>query len=267
VAVVPPWTVDSTLAGAVRPSPNHDERRGRTTPDSLVLHYTGMADEPSALARLCDAASQVSCHYIVGEHGSVCQLVPEARRAWHAGRSVWAGETDMNSASVGIEIVNGGHAFGLPRFPDRQVAAVIALCRDVALRHGIAPARVLAHSDIAPGRKQDPGERFPWAALAQDGVCLWVPPCDDAEAALACGVSGDEVAMLQADLARYGYGLAASRVYDDATAVVVSAFQRRFRPSRVDGIADTGTLDTLARLLELRFAPLKVDRAPARSPA
>ncbi len=266
VTVLVPWTADSALAGAVRPSPNHDERLGRATPDSIVLHYTGMADGSSALARLCDPASQVSCHYLVGEDGTVVQLVPEARRAWHAGQSVWAGKTDLNSASVGIEIVNGGHAFGLPAFPDPQVAAVIALCRDVGARHAIAPERVLAHSDIAPRRKQDPGERFPWRALAQQGVGLWVPPCDEAAARLARGMRSDEVAILRAELARYGYGLELGHVYDDVTAVVVSAFQRRFRPSRVDGVADAGTLDTLARLLDLRFAPLNADRAPARSP-
>jgi N-acetylmuramoyl-L-alanine amidase len=266
VTVSVPWTADSTLAGAVRPSPNHDERRGRITPDSLVLHYTGMADGLSALAWLCDTASQVSCHYLVGEDGTVVQLVSEARRAWHAGQSVWAGKADMNSASVGIEIVNGGHAFGLPAFPDPQIAAVIALCRDIAARHAIAPERVLAHSDIAPRRKQDPGERFPWRALAEEGICLWVPPCDEAAAVLACGTSSDEVEILRADLARYGYGLDVGPLYDDATAVVVSAFQRRFRPWRVDGAADAGTLDTLARLLDLRFAPLNADRAPARSP-
>ena len=267
VTIPVPWTADSALAGAVRPSPNHDARLGRATPDSLVLHYTGMADGSSALARLCDTVSQVSSHYLVGEDGTVVQLVPEARRAWHAGQSVWAGKADINSASIGIEIVNGGHAFGLPAFPDPQVAAVTALCRDIAARHAIPPERVLAHSDIAPRRKQDPGERFPWRALAQDGVCLWVPPCDEVAAALACGMASDEVETLRADLARYGYGLDVGRLYDDATAVVVSAFQRRFRPSRVDGVADAGTLDTLARLLHLRFAPpLNADRAPARSP-
>ena len=256
---VPLWPADSAVVSAVRPSPNHGERRGRSTPDCIVLHYTGMADGPSAMVRLCDPETELSCHYVVAEDGAVIQLVPEVRRAHHAGRSCWAGETDLNSASIGIEIVNGGHDFGLPAFPPAQVAAVIALCRDVMGRYAMVPPRILAHSDIAPSRKQDPGERFPWRTLAEAGVGLWVPPGESLERALAPGSGGDAVAALQVDLARFGYGIAPSRLYDAATVTVVRAFQRRFRPARIDGIADQGTIETLRRCLEV----LSVDRAPA----
>lgn len=249
----PAFAPDSRRVAAVRPSPNHGERLGEGRPDALVLHYTGMADGPSALRRLRDPAAEVSCHYLVEEDGTVLQLVPEARRAWHAGRSLWDGRHDLNSASVGIEIVNGGHDFGLPDFPDAQVAAVAALCRDILDRCGIAPARVLAHSDIAPGRKRDPGERFPWPRLAQAGVGLWVPPSEDPAPADALAPAA--VRDLQADLARLGYGIAASGLHDAASRAVVEAFQRRYRPLRVDGDPDPGTRDTLARLMALRFDP------------
>jgi N-acetylmuramoyl-L-alanine amidase len=245
---------DSARVGSVRPSPNHGERLGPGRPDALVLHYTGMRDGAAAVAWLCDPASGVSCHYVVEEDGAVLQLVPEARRAWHAGRSHWAGDTDLNSASIGIEIVNGGHDFGLPDFPDPQIAAVIALCRDILARHAIAPERVLAHSDIAPGRKQDPGERFPWRRLAEAGVGLWVPPAADDGAA----PDAETVARVQAGLARLGYGIAVTGVEDAASRVVVAAFQRRYRPARIDGAIDAGTAETLARLIALSPGP---DRA------
>ena len=249
---------DSALVDALRPSPNHGARRGVGRPDALVLHYTGMADGPSAVRRLCDSASEVSCHYLVEEDGAVIQLVPEAARAWHAGRGSWAGCDDMNSNSVGIEIVNGGHDFGLPPFPDPQIIAVIALCRDIMGRHGIAAHGVLAHSDIAPGRKQDPGELFPWQRAAAAGVGLWVPPSRDLSsgAALAPG----DVKTVQADLARLGYAVAPTALQDAASRAVVAAFQRRFRPARIDGELDPGTRDTLARLSRLRFS---VDPATA----
>lgn len=221
-----------------------------------------MADGPSALARLCAPASEVSCHYVVEEDGTVIQLVSEARRAHHAGLSFWAGKTDLNSASIGIEIVNGGHDFGLPPFPRAQIAAVAALCRDAARRHAIKPSRILAHSDIAPSRKQDPGERFPWQTLAEAGVGLWVPPAEGYEKALTPGTSGEAVAALQGALADFGYGIEQSRDYDEATTTVVRAFQRRFRPIRVDGIADRATIETLRRCLQA----FSVDRAPAPEP-
>ena len=159
------FPAESCVVAEVRPSPNHGERRNAMRPDMILLHYTGMIDPAVALDRLCAAGSEVSAHYLVLEDGRVMQMVPEARRAWHAGASSWAGETDVNSCSIGIEIANPGHDFGYPDFPKRQIAAVTALCRGIQTRNTIRPERVLAHSDVAPSRKQDPGEKFPWQTL------------------------------------------------------------------------------------------------------
>jgi N-acetylmuramoyl-L-alanine amidase len=239
---------DSPLVAAVWPSPNHGPRG--TRPDILLLHYTGMADAAGALARLCDPEAKVSAHYLVEEDGRVLQLVPEARRAWHAGEATWQGETDINSRSIGIEIVNAGPDLGDPDFPARQIEAVVTLCRDILARHAIRPERVLAHSDVAPGRKRDPGEKFPWDALARAGVGRYVTPAPiDDGPALRPGEHGAAVASLQTALARYGYGVATTGAYDEATEAAVTAFQRHFRPARVDGIADRSTLKTLADLL------------------
>lgn len=240
---------DCTLVDAVLPSPNHGARAGGRGPSCLILHYTGMADGPAAIAWLRNPDAQVSCHYVVQEDGRVLQLVAEGRRAWHAGRSFWDGETDLNSASIGIEIVNAGHPGGLPAYPDRQIASVIALCRDLIARHRIRPDRVLAHSDVAPGRKLDPGERFPWDRLHAGGVGSWVVPRLDLPGApLSPGDRGAAVETLQADLRGYGYGIEPTGDYDGATETVVRAFQLHFRPARVDGIADPGTVATLADL-------------------
>lgn len=241
-------TPDTTLAARMRLSPNHGERL--LTVDAIVLHYTGMASGVAALERLCDPAAEVSCHYLVWEDGRIDQLVPEARRAWHAGRALWRDEQDLNSRSIGIEIVHPGHVGGLPPFPPAQIAAVIALCRDICARHSIAPARVLAHSDIAPERKQDPGELFPWARLHEAGVGHFVAPHPVAGGRfLGRGDQGAPVAALQAMFALYGYGLDATGVYDAMTEHVVTAFQRHFRPARVDGVADASTLTTLRDLI------------------
>jgi N-acetylmuramoyl-L-alanine amidase len=241
---------DSPLA-EVLPSPNHGPRLGPGL-DAIVLHYTGMATGAAALERLCDPAAEVSAHYVVAEEGRIFQLVPETRRAWHAGQSFWAGATDLNSASIGIEIVNGGHDFGSPPFPDAQIAAVIALCQDIARRHAVPARRILAHSDIAPGRKADPGERFPWARLAAAGVGHYIPPHGLGEdSPLALGAAGEQVAALQRDLAAYGYGLVINGRYDATTEAAIVAFQRHFRPARVDGKADLSTRNTLRDLLAL----------------
>ncbi len=219
----------------------------------IVLHYTGMESAEAALARLCDPASEVSAHYFVHADGRILQLVAEARRAWHAGESVWASDADVNSRSIGIEIVNPGHEFGYPDFPGRQIEAVTALCRDIIARHKIRADRVLAHSDVAPSRKQDPGEKFPWRRLHRAGVGHWVKPAPIGKGpTLTPGERGEAVAALQSMLARYGYGVAVTGDYDEATAAAVAAFQRHFRPARVDRITDGSTLTTLTDLLAAR---------------
>ena len=242
---------DSRIGVRSHPSPNHNERKGKPI-DSIVLHYTGMESADAALDLLCDPLHEVSCHYLVAADGQAFQLVPEARRAWHAGRGSWAGETDMNARSIGIEMANAGHKYGAPPFEDAQIETVIALCRDIAARHRIAPTRILGHSDIAVRRKVDPGEVFPWDRLAAAGVGHWVPPAPLIETAghsLQLEDSGIEVAELQQSLASYGYDLAVTGIYDQATSNVVEAFQRHFRPAQVHGIADPSTRDTLARLI------------------
>ncbi len=186
----------------------------------------------------------MSCHYVVDVDGRITQMVGEEMRAWHAGASIWKGETDTNSRSIGIEIHNPGDR----DYPQMQIAAVIDLCRDILARHAIPPAHVLAHSDVAPMRKADPGERFDWARLHCAGIGHWVQPSTEQGGGLTPGDAGPAVRELQLALAAYGYGIAASASYDAETATVVKAFQRHFRPLRVDGIADRGTLDTLARL-------------------
>jgi N-acetylmuramoyl-L-alanine amidase len=232
----------------VVPSPNHDERKAAI--DILILHYTGMRSADDALARLTEAASKVSSHYFVDEDGRIDQLVPEARRAWHAGLSSWKGVTDINACSIGIEIVNPGHEFGYRDFPGTQIDAVIALCRNIISRHNIAPARVLAHSDVAPARKEDPGERFPWARLADASIGLWVNPAPIRPGTtLKPGDRGEQVAVLQRALARFGYAADVTHLYDKPTEEIVTAFQRHFRQTRVDGIADSSTITTLHRLL------------------
>ncbi len=234
----------------VRPSPNFGDRRDGKHVSILLLHYTGMPDGPGAEAWLCDPASEVSCHYIVHEDGRIVQMVRESDRAWHAGASQWAGETDINSCSVGIEIVNPGHPGGLPGFPPAQIAAVTELSRGIVDRYGIAPERVLAHSDVAPGRKLDPGENFPWRVLAEAGIGRFVEPVAIAEGPiLSEGDSGPPVEALQSMLALYGYGVEISGRFDARMRAVVEAFQRHFRPARVDGMADRSTVETLHALL------------------
>lgn len=237
-------------------SPNHNERRGYSRPDCVILHYTGMPTGAEALAWLCDPASELSSHYFVWEDGRIVQLVAEDRRAWHAGRGLWKGVSDLNSASIGVEIVNPGHgqppgAGEPPPFPPRQIESVIALLRDIGARHAIAPERVLAHSDIAPARKIDPGEKFPWDVLRRSGIGHWTAPAPIQGGALyRRGQEGPPVRALQALLALYGYGVELTGVYDAQTQIVVAAFQRHFRPARVDGEADASTLATLRALID-----------------
>ncbi len=234
----------------VRVSPNFGSRRETLRPDMIVLHYTGMATGAGAEAWLCDPASEVSSHYLVHEDGHVVQMVRECDRAWHAGKSSWFGRTDINSCSIGIEIVNPGHMLGYRSFPRRQIDAVIGLCAGIAARHSIVPERVLAHSDVAPGRKIDPGEKFPWKALFEAGVGHLVPAAPLRRGAvLKAGDAGADVEQLQSMLALYGYGVDITGAFDRQTEIVVEAFQRHFRPRRVDGVADQSTIGTLQSLL------------------
>ncbi|MET0173362.1 MAG: N-acetylmuramoyl-L-alanine amidase [Agrobacterium vaccinii] len=243
------FTADYKGATVV-PSPNHGERIDVSAPDIIILHYTGMGTADSALSWLCNPESQVSSHYFVFEDGRVMQLVPETRRAWHAGKSVWDGASDINSRSIGIEIANAGHPAGLPDFPEAQIRAVIELCRDCGERWSIAPERVLGHSDIAPVRKIDPGEKFPWNVLSQNGVGHWVPPATIGGGRFfQRGDSGQPVEALQSMLSLYGYGVEITGHYCEKTEGAVAAFQRHFRPALVDGIADFSTIDTLHRLI------------------
>src|ERR1700761_5547522 len=201
---------ESCLVAEFRPSPNHGERKDGRRPDMILLHYTGMPEAGEALERLCSQGSEVSAHYFVYEDGRIVQMVHENRRAWHAGESVWAGETDINSCSIGIEIVNPGHDYGYPDFPKRQIAAVTALCRGIQKRNAIRPERVLAHSDVAPSRKADPGEKFPWQTLWDSGVGHWALPAPVSEGGplLTLGDSCEAVSSIQEALRQYGYGIA-----------------------------------------------------------
>ena len=241
---------DSALVGALHPSPNFEPRRGVGQPDMLLLHYTGLKSCAKAIDWLSRPESKVSCHYVVDEAGRITQMVAEDQRAWHAGLASWQGETDINSASVGIEIHNPGHELGYPEFPEAQMLALEALCADIIARHRIRPERVLAHSDVAPKRKKDPGEKFPWARLAGKGIGHWVPPVAvlAADPGIARDAAGPLVADVQGMLARYGYGIQPTGGFDPLTEFVVTAFQRHFRPERVDGRIDQSTITTLERL-------------------
>ena len=241
------FRADSSTVTNVIPSPNQDARTARI--DILLMHYTGMTTEEEAVARLTDREAKVSCHYFVYENGRIDQLVPEARRAWHAGVSSWKGAADINARSIGIEVANPGHEYGYRDFPDRQIDALIALSRDIVARHPIRRERVLAHSDVAPTRKNDPGEKFPWARLAEVGIGLWIEPSPITEGrTFSANDKGVDVEKLQKQLARFGYEMKITGRYDDLTRSVVTAFQRHFRPARVDGLADPSTMETLDAL-------------------
>lgn len=211
-----------------RPSPNWDARPPGTPIDTLILHYTGMPTAQAALDRLCDPAARVSSHYVVEEDGAVWRLVEERRRAWHAGVSCWRGHAALNDRSVGIEIVNPGHEWGYRPFPALQMAAVCELCLGILGRHPIPARNVVGHSDVAPDRKEDPGELFDWPGLAANGVGLWPVPSREA------GTVDDVPAALR----RIGYG-------DGDLATTLRAFQRHWRPGAVNGRADDGTLARL----------------------
>ncbi len=212
-------------------SPNHDERPPGTPVDILLLHYTGMQSAAAAIGRLRDPVAHVSSHYVVEEDGLIWQLVPEQRRAWHAGVSHWRGHAGLNDRSVGIEIVNPGHEWGYRPFPALQMAAVCELCLGVLRRHPIPARNVIGHSDVAPDRKGDPGELFDWRGLAANGVGVWP------------AAGGEPVTDVMAVLGSIGYRT------DLPSEVTLRAFQRHWRPERVDGVADAGTRERLGAML------------------
>ena len=218
-------------------SPNHDARPDGAAIDILVLHYSGMETADAALARLCDPAAKVSAHYLIDEDGAVRRLVAEERRAWHAGAACWRGVRDVNGRSLGIELVNPGHEFGYRPFAEAQMAALEDLARDILARHPIEARNVVGHSDVAPRRKMDPGELFDWPRLAAAGIGLWPAsaPADEADA------DEDEAKAMLAD---FGYETG-------DLGMTVTAFQRHFRPGRVDGTMDGDTAGRLRGLLAL----------------
>ncbi len=215
----------------------------------VVLHYTGMTTGDAALERMRDPEAKVSAHWMIEEDGRLFRLVPEERRAWHAGVSFWKGERDINAVSIGIELVNPGHEFGYRAFPEAQILSLLTLLDEIRTRWSIPNGRILAHSDVAPARKTDPGELFPWATLAAAGHGLWVEPRPSPGEPLGLGEEGTGVFAMQAGLTRLGYDLPPSGGYDEDTATVVCAFQRHWRPSKVDGIADGETRARLVALL------------------
>lgn len=232
-------------------SPNFDDRPDGTPVDMLVLHYTGMRTGAEAMARLCDPEAKVSSHWFVDEDGTTTALVDEEKRAWHAGVSFWRGFGHLNGRSIGIEIVNPGHEFGYRPFPEPQVVAVIALCQAIVARWKIPARNVVAHSDIAPDRKEDPGELFPWARLAEAGIGLWPGPAPDAAQTLpeiGPGSEGPMVDALRRGLSAIGYRIGTAGGYNRPLAQVITAFQRHWAPHRTDGIADGETRWRIGRV-------------------
>jgi len=216
------------------PSPNFGDRRADII-DMVVIHYTGMESAKAALDWLCDVQAEVSAHYLIEEDGTTHQMVPEDKRAWHAGVASWRGETDVNSRSIGIELVNSGHEFGYQPFPEAQIIALITLCKGILSRHPIPPRNVIGHSDVAPTRKRDPGELFPWEELATHGIGLWPHESDHLET---------DQALLKDALSEIGYDVS------DFPAAV-KAFQRHWRPERVTGRIEPGTARMILGLIDL----------------
>ncbi len=220
---------------AQRLSPNYDERPDGVAIDMLVLHYTGMRSAEAALARLTDPMAKVSAHWLIDEDGAILSLVPEAMRAWHAGLSFWRGAAGVNDRSIGIELVNPGHEFGYRPFPERQMAALIELATDIIARHAIPARNIVGHADVAPRRKMDPGELFDWRRLANTGVGLWPEEADD------CIPEPD---LMRGLLGTIGYET------EDMFATL-KAFQRHFRPARVNGRLDFETVRLIRGLVDL----------------
>ncbi len=256
----PPWlrAVPRPQAASTRPalpiqdlpSQNFDARPDGVAIDMLVLHYTGMKSAEDAVSRLRDPAAQVSSHYVVDEDGSVLRLVSEDQRAWHAGVSHWRGHAALNGRSIGIEIVNPGHEWGYRDFPVLQLAAVCDLCLTIVARHPIPPRNIIAHSDAAPDRKEDPGERFDWRSLAENGIGLWPLGMPDLG---TTGAVRDTISLrpVRAALMEVGYRVNPEGALDPALSTVLRAFQRHWRPEAVTGQADDGTVGRLQAVLRL----------------
>jgi N-acetylmuramoyl-L-alanine amidase len=231
------------LRDACPRSPNHDARPPGVRPELLIIHYTGMPTAAAAIARLCDPEAKVSAHYVIDEDGTIVALVPEAYRAWHAGVAGWRGIGDVNGHSIGIELVNPGHEWGYRPFPAPQIDALIALGCAIRARHGLAPRTVLGHSDVAPARKTDPGELFPWPRLAAHGLGVWPAPAPGAAV---------DVAAAMASLAAIGYRLDLPNTVPEQ---LIAAFQRHWRPDRVDGVLDAPTMGLILAVARLCADP------------
>jgi N-acetylmuramoyl-L-alanine amidase len=231
-------------------SPNQDDRPAGTPIDMLILHYTGMQSARAAVERLRDPAAKVSSHYVVDEDGEILRLVAEERRAYHAGVSYWRGNTELNARSIGIEIVNPGHEWGYRDFPVLQLAAVCDLCLSILSRHAIPARNIVGHSDVAPDRKEDPGEKFDWEQLARNDVGLWpfdVPDLGTTEAVR----DAEGLRVVRAALGEIGYRVAPEGALDPALSAVLRAFQRHWRPEAVTGQADAGTRARLLGVVRL----------------
>ena len=239
------------------PSANFDPRPAGQAVDTVLLHYTGMRSATAALERLRDTAEKVSAHYVIDEDGTVYRLVREEHRAWHAGVASWAGATDINGRSIGIELVNPGHEWGYRPFPEAQMLSLVTLARAILSRYRIPARRILAHSDVAPERRRDPGELFDWHRLAANGIGIVANVATPlgTTTTLGPGDAAPGIRALQGRLASFGYGVEVNGTYDELTEAVVRAFQRHHRPAKVDGRADRGTLDALDDLLRRVAAP------------
>lgn len=252
-----------------RPSPNFDGRDGQPV-DMLVMHYTGMKTAQEALDRLCDPTAKVSAHYVVDEDGSIYRLVDEENRAWHAGASSWRGHSNINQRSIGIEIVNPGHEFGYRPFPKAQMETVAALSKNILSRHDIPARNVVGHSDIAPERKEDPGELFDWGILAYNGIGiipilnpteLYAEQTSDYNACRGIEFASTfrelikasrtpSILQIQTALAEYGYDCPKTGEIDLKTHKIFTAFQRHFRPKLLNGQWDEECTLILQALLD-----------------
>ncbi len=223
------------------PSPNFSNRPENSSIDCIILHYTGMKSTKEALKRMCDTEAEVSCHYLIAENGEIIQLVDDEFKAWHAGKSFWQGRENLNNNSIGIEISNFGHQWGYKPFEEEQIEAVIELCKHLIENYNIKPQNILGHSDIAPSRKEDPGELFPWKLLADEGIGLWydfeigkanykkqIELTKDLE-----NLKKEDVILIQEKLSKIGYKIGKKSILDEQTLKAIIAFYRRFIPQRI----------------------------------